>query len=641
MLQARSMNELPTAKDGLKHVTEHSMAPASTRVRRSRAERVFVVATSALFLALCIGSIRTESITTNEVTHIPAGLSYLQRHDGRDNLEHPPLIKIIAALPLLFLNVRTDYKDPTWRLAVQDEYLFGKKFFEVWNTNPGTLLFLARLPMVLLTLLLGLSLYEMSRRLAGPWAGALTLTLFATSPFFIAYGSLVLTDVPLVLFSVWTMWYFASLWQEPTTRNAFLFAASLAGALLTKFSAVFLLPTILICWAWFRLSRKRPSAVGASLPVAHKRFGRERLAIGGLLLAGLIVYLFYLGILYQSSPRSILQDEATSLYVNARPVILLYRPISIMTKHPVLEATLLPAWLYLVGLSNVAGWASRPMYFLGHWHPHGVWFYFPVISFFKLAPGIVLLGLVLVAMATAHFLRNRGKELSLVPDSHRFHLRAMLATLVVFAAIAMASKLNVGIRHFSVPIGVFTLLCGLVIPLTRSVLGRRSQRLALGVIVALAFSSAMTALLAYPHYISYYNVFRMNVPKQEIAINANLSWGQSMGELNAFFKEHHVSAPYVDTGNSILDPSVYIPGAHAWQCDKPDPIAPEWVAVPAHNLVRQPPTCKQLQRYPSWTIGDGTITVFRITDSSYAEDLKKVKNGPQASDLSDTGGGGE
>ena len=34
-----------------------------------------------------------------------------------------------------------------------------------------------------------------------------------------------LTDVPVALFAMWTMWYFASLWQEPTWRNTVMFSS--------------------------------------------------------------------------------------------------------------------------------------------------------------------------------------------------------------------------------------------------------------------------------------------------------------------------------------------------------------------------------------------------------------------------------
>jgi len=625
-LAAPTYRGLGPKEDGWERFVEFLMTPvrSSRPLPWSRNEKVFVLVASALFAALCIGSVRNESITANEVAHIPAGLSYLQRLDARMNIEHPPLIKVIAAMPLLFLHAKVDYSDPTWsaRPGQQAEYLFGKKFFESWNANQETLLFLARLPMVALALLLAVSLYEMARQLAGPWGAALTLAVFVTSPYFIAYGSLVLTDISVALFSLWTMWYFASLWQEPTVRNALLFAASLAGALLTKFSAVFLIPTLLLCWAWFRFSRPRP-AVEASANAGRKTFTREQLAIGAILLAGLVVYLFYQGIFHRSDTISILQDEVNSLNAFGGPVFPgMYRYISLLTGHPVLERILVPLSLYIGGLNFIVGYGSRPMYFLGHWQPHGVWFYFPVMSFLKLAPGMVLLLLLLAALATANFLRRRGKGFSVVPDSKRLHFRAMLATLAVFAAIAMASKLNVGVRHFSVPITVAVLLCSLAIPLARAVLGSKAQTFAFCATLAMALSCAVTALLAYPHYVSYYNIFRLNVPKQEIAVNSNLGWGQSMKELDAFFKQRRVRAPYVDTRMSGLDPAVYIPGARGWQCDTPDPVAPEWVAVSADRLLHEQPNCEQLLRYPSWTVGDGTIMVFRITDSKLSPDLK-------------------
>jgi len=190
----------------------------------------------------------------------------------------------------------------------------------------------------------------------------------------------------------------------------------------------------------------------------------------------------------------------------------------------------------------------------------------------------------------------------------------MVVALLVFAVIAMASNLNIGVRHFSVPITLAVLLCSLLIPLSRSVFGSKAQPVAFAATAALAFSCVITALLSYPHYISYYNAFRLNLPKQEIAVNSNLSWGQSMKELDAFFKEHHVSAPYVDTRMTFVDPAVYVSGARAWECDKPDPVAPEWVAVSVDRVLRQQPICGQLLRYPSWMIGDGTIIVFHDAD---------------------------
>jgi dolichyl-phosphate-mannose-protein mannosyltransferase len=614
-------NSAPSNNESVSRLDFAAAQPVQTdaSLRWSRTEKIFVFLALTLLAALSIGSIRTESVTMNEILFIPTGVTYLQRHDARMDIEEPPLVKLLVGAVTLFAHPKIDYNDPVWTRkpgSYEPEYLFGQKFFDSWNPHADRLLFLSRLPAIGLTLLLGLSLYAMARRLAGPWGAALVLTVFSTSPFFIAYGSIVHMDVPIALFVLWATWYFASLWQRPTKRNALMLALSLAGALLTKFSAVFLLPAMFLAWAWFRYAEWRPNATPA--PVAWKDFHREKLMIGAAILAGILVYAFYFAAFYRSNPRVILQNEFDSLVsggMRALPIDVLVRR---MTHHPVLNSLLLPPALYAGGLAYVVGHEKRPVYILGHWHAQGVWFYFPVLSFFKLAPGMLALLAMLAGFAAILYLGNRRERVSVLPHSMRFHLRAILVSLAVFAGIAMSSKLNVGIRHFSVPIAFGVLLCGLVVPFARTLLARRLRTTAFAATAALAFSCLLTAAFAYPHYLSYYNIFRLNTPKQEIAMSSNLSWGQSMPELAEFFRGHDVENPYVDTRLSPVDPGVYVAGARDWQCDKPSPIAPEWVAVSTSNLVREAPTCSQLMHYPSWDIGDGSVVVFHIGDSTVA-----------------------
>ena len=60
------------------------------------------LAGAVLLLALMAvhadGAARRESITFDEMAHIGAGVSYLQKLDMRMNEEHPPLAKVLAAL---------------------------------------------------------------------------------------------------------------------------------------------------------------------------------------------------------------------------------------------------------------------------------------------------------------------------------------------------------------------------------------------------------------------------------------------------------------------------------------------------------------------------------------------------------------
>src|SRR5947207_5488281 len=77
------------------------------------------------------GAALRESATVDEVAHVGAGLSYLQRLDLRLNPEHPPLGKVLAAIPLALRGAHADYSGPAWTVsdgffaAFGAEWIFG------------------------------------------------------------------------------------------------------------------------------------------------------------------------------------------------------------------------------------------------------------------------------------------------------------------------------------------------------------------------------------------------------------------------------------------------------------------------------------------------------------------------------------
>jgi hypothetical protein len=68
-----------------------------------RAPWAFLVAgvLLAAFLAQSFLASRVKSPTFDEITHIAAGLSYVETGDVRANPQHPPLLKTMAGLALL------------------------------------------------------------------------------------------------------------------------------------------------------------------------------------------------------------------------------------------------------------------------------------------------------------------------------------------------------------------------------------------------------------------------------------------------------------------------------------------------------------------------------------------------------------
>src|SRR5437868_13330081 len=98
--------------------------------------RSAICATGLLLLMAILagGAARHESVTVDEVAHIGAGVSYLQKLDLRMNEEHPPLAKLVAALPLVLRQAHADYSHLSWTFSAKNfgellgEWVFGHWF---------------------------------------------------------------------------------------------------------------------------------------------------------------------------------------------------------------------------------------------------------------------------------------------------------------------------------------------------------------------------------------------------------------------------------------------------------------------------------------------------------------------------------
>jgi hypothetical protein len=62
----------------------------------------------ALYAGLALAASRTKSSTFDEPIHLPPGYISLTLGDHRMNPDHPPLVRRLAALPLLLLDVKWD-----------------------------------------------------------------------------------------------------------------------------------------------------------------------------------------------------------------------------------------------------------------------------------------------------------------------------------------------------------------------------------------------------------------------------------------------------------------------------------------------------------------------------------------------------
>jgi dolichyl-phosphate-mannose-protein mannosyltransferase len=175
-----------------------------------------------------------KSATFDEVTHLPAGYSYLIERSIRYNPQHPPLIKEICALPLLLLDLR--YPEP----PPENEWIFGREF--LFRQDAQRILFWGRMPALLLSLSMASLVAVWATHLWGGAGGLLALFLYAFDPTITAHSQLVTTDVGVACFSVLYLWSLRSFLRNPTWKTLLFSGLSLGLALGAKFSAVVLVP---------------------------------------------------------------------------------------------------------------------------------------------------------------------------------------------------------------------------------------------------------------------------------------------------------------------------------------------------------------------------------------------------------------
>ena len=249
-----------------------------------------------ILIAFCLQALLTVpklSATNDEAVHLAAGFSYWKTRDFRLNPEHPPLAKLVAALPLLLLDPKFNTTGENWKRAA--EFQFGFDF--LYHNNADRLLFWSRTMMILLAAVGLIVTFLWARDMFGIPEGLFAAAMYAFSPNLLAHGMLVTTDVPLAVFSVLALYLF---WKQKD-----LFAGlALGAAMASKFSGVFLpLLIVIICIARDgRAAIKRLLIMGsASLLVIESAYlfsqwptiyFRDGLIVNAKVVAGYPWYLF-------------------------------------------------------------------------------------------------------------------------------------------------------------------------------------------------------------------------------------------------------------------------------------------------------------------------------------------------------------
>ncbi len=497
----------------------------------------------ALFTQAAFTAART-SLTTDEGLHITSGYSILRTGDFRLIEEHPPLIKVLAALPLLPVRDLADPRTlPSWesKLDVSDTVHLVRVMKEwLQPYRPfDRIVYAARVPIMLLSLLLGAVAFRWATDLQGPKGGLIALGLYAFDPNILAHSSVAAIDLGTAAFIFFASYTFWRALRRPTRANVVLAGVTLGLAQASKISALILLPlfVILAC----------PRALTAHDPVLFSRLHvrdwarttkRGQMLVRTTLLVSVIFVLAFMTLW-----------TVYGFEVRTPPG----------WRIPVLAAS------HLIPLDRVRHdvAAGRTTFLMGQYSEHGWWYYFPVAFAIKTPlPTLICLGMaVLSAVVSASRLRGVEKLERLR------HWAALLLFPLAYFAIALIQPFNIGYRHL-LPVlpFVFAFTGAQIAYLLSRITYHAPVAWSPGHLVTWSLYLLVTALSAwyitstvhiFPNYLAYFNELAGGPDGgYRYLVDSNLDWGQAWKDLKVYLDTHGIARVKLAQFSSN-DPAVY------------------------------------------------------------------------------------
>ncbi len=511
------------------------------RFNRPFIARILAGATLIIALSLqCIGA-WTDSQTTDEGAHLGAGLSYWRTGDFRLNPEHPPLVKLLAALPLLPNDAIQPSQNATY-WANRDQWEIGRLIL-YHQLTPSSVsqmaLWLARLPVVLLWLGLGVIVWKWAEERTSAWGGAVSTILFAFEPTLLGHGHLITTDVAIATGFTATFWLTTKIVDHPNWRLVSTFALIFGLTQITKFSALILWPVAFgllglaawqasssWTWLWWRRTLALTILIGAGLTWGIYGFERQSANADPRI-----------DRLWQERDALAGSTELTTMPPIVRYLVRATPPGSAWRERLQAASTIpIPAYSYWRGAFAVASHNAmgHAAYLLGEQRSQGWWYYFPIALAVKTP--LPLIGLVLLLMVNA--IRSR-RSLS---QPHQYLL---YGPVILYLLWSFTSHINIGVRHVIPMIPLTIVAVASLVPSARKIW----QRLML---VGLTTAMPIVALAAWPNTIGYFNAFAGGTRGgHRIILDSNLDWNQDLWRLRDYLEARSVPPAMIALFGSV------------------------------------------------------------------------------------------
>jgi hypothetical protein len=266
------------------------------------------------------------------------------------------------------------------------------------------------------------------------------------------------------------------------------------------------------------------------------RLGRFVRLAGALIVIGAVSYGFLwavYGFRFAARPGELqlipsYVDYAANLsHPLQRSVILFF------ARHHLLPQAYLYGWIDILLITQF-----RTTFVFGQLYSKGQWFFFPAMILIKST--LALLALLLLLP----FARIRGR---------RRELLFLIVPVALFLGVAIASMLNLGVRHL-LPIYPF---CVALAGAAAASLASRSVGAKVAVAALLVFTM-VSSLRCFPDFLAYSNEIAGGPSRTyRIVTDSNADWGQGLKWTKAYLDRHPTPDCWIDYTNPLVDPAYY------------------------------------------------------------------------------------
>lgn len=505
-----------------------------------------------------------HSPTWDEVGHLPSGIAHWRTGAFHWYRVNPPLVRTIAATPVLLSGVDETFVDKTAHLhRVRGEWEAGREFIDQNGENAIWYFTIARWACLPFSLLGAAGCYLWASRLFDKHSGLLALALWCYSPNILAHGQLMTPDVGAASLGIVGHYSFWRWLHTPSLQRTLVTGVLLGLMLLTKATWIFafaIWPIIVVAFHW-------APCEGCS---SWRTFARRGSKLVAILAIGLCI--LHMGYGFEGTASNLGSFEFRSKALGGS---------DLAERHVLTDNRFRDSWIgslpvpvpanYLLGIDvQKADFESGfPSYLRGEWRNSGWWYYYLYAALIKepLGTWLLFFASIFAFLWSAQYRRSLRDEICL-----------MVPGLVLLVFVSSQTGFNHHFRYVlpALPFGYIWM------SRVMHCVTLRHRFLCIPVVLGVSWS-IVSSLACVPHSLSYFNELSGG-PRNghKHLLDSNIDWGQDLVHLKWWLERNPEQSP-ISIAYSLPEWLVS-PSDYGIEDIGPPPVGPP-VAMPSDKVV--------------------------------------------------------